>query len=643
MRVNGYLEALRSRVSGRRRTAFFLVVDAILLTLSLLAAAGLRFDGSIPPELSAQLPLVVAISLAVKLPVFASQRLYWLSWSQVGLEDMLLLVRAVSLGSVAFLVAILVIRNTGNLAGFPRTVLLLDYIITLHAIGAFRMGRRIYQHFAGALTNEQNHGRSALIVGAGAAGGQLARSLRQTPSSDYRPIGFVDDDPRKLGTVIYGLPVLGNREGLPNIVRENHIQAVLIAMPTAPSRVIRNVVTASREAGAREVRILPGLESLLNGQISFTDLRDVQLTDLLGRGIVQIQTSAIEQWLQGRRVLVTGAGGSIGSELCRQLVRFQLSELVVLDMDESGLFWIDQELQRLGYRATEVIADVRDDRRMQEILLRVRPNVVFHAAAYKHVGLMERHPEEAVVTNIFGTISAAEASLLSSVEKFVLISTDKAVNPTSVMGATKRLAEEVCLTLNGRGPTQFIAVRFGNVLGSRGSVIPLFQEHIHRGEPLTVRGPNMRRYLMATSEAVSLVLQAGAMGKGGEVFVLDMGEPVRILDLAKDMIRLVGLEPEKDVPIVFADPEPGEKEHEDFLMAEEGIASTRHDRIFVAHTTFDLSGEELAQHIDTLRKHVDARDVASIVETLRILVPTYTPSEALLGRVNAPQPSRLPT
>lgn len=616
----------------RSRKPVFVLADAGLLIASVIAAVWLRFDGRVPADVWSRMPLIVVLSLAIRLAVFWTQRLYAFSWPYVGLEDMVAVFRGVTLGTLLFWTAVAAVIRAGYMPGFPRAALLIEYVITLYAIGAFRMGGRIYQYL---VHRSPAVGRPAVIVGAGAAGNQLARSLRETPNSGYAVIGFIDDDVRKVGTVIHGLQVLGNREDLPAIIRGRRVEAVLIAMPTAPSRVIRNVVSLARAAGVREIRIIPGLDRILNGQLSFTDLREVQLTDLLGREVVQIDTAEVRSWLRNRVVVVTGAGGSIGSELCRQLAQFGPRSIVLLDRDETGLFTVVQELRRAEQRVRTSLTDVCDAGKVREVFLQIRPQVVFHAAAYKHVGLMERHPEEAVVTNILGTLSVAQASIESGVERFVLISTDKAVNPTSVMGATKRAAEQLCLVLNGRGSTRFLAVRFGNVLGSRGSVVPLFQDNIRRGEPLTIRGPEMRRYFMAVSEAVLLVLQAGAMGEGGEIFALDMGEPVRIVDLAREMICLSGLEPDKDVPIIFADPEPGEKAQEDLLTAEEGTMATRHDRIFVAPGSAPASTETFLSQMVSLQEMVRVHDLDGVVRLLRALVPTYRPSEYLLSRVTS--------
>lgn len=609
------------------RLLFFLIGDVVLLTLSMVAAAWLRFDGRLPPEVVRQLPEITVLSVLIKLPIFMLLGMYALSWSQVSLDDMVRTVRGVTVATALLWITVLILRRSGFFAGFSRAILLLDYVLTLHAIGAFRMGRRVYQYL---LQNQSAAGRRAIIVGAGAAGEQLLRSLRQTPASAYAPVGFLDDDPLKSGAVIHGLRVLGRQERMAAVIRTYQIEAVLIAIPSAPTRVIRHIVSSARDAGVREIRIIPGLDQLLNGQLSFTDLREVQLTDLLGREVVKIDSAGVGTWLRDRVVLVTGAGGSIGSELCRQIAAFHPRTLVLLDFDESGLFWAEQDLRRPDQDVRAILADVRDAQRMREVMKEYGPDLVFHAAAYKHVGLMERHPEDAVTTNILGTLSVARASVEAGVEKFIFISTDKAVNPTSVMGATKRVGEEVCLTLGRQGPTRFVAVRFGNVLGSRGSVVPIFQDKIRRGDPIVVRGTNMRRYFMATSEAVLLVLQAAVMGHGGEVFVLDMGEPVRIMDLANDLIRLSGLQPGTDVPIIVTEPEPGEKEHEDLLSAEEGTIATRHDRIFIAAEGPGAATKEVFTHVAVLEEAVVRRERTTLVRILQQLVPTYQPSPFVL-------------
>jgi FlaA1/EpsC-like NDP-sugar epimerase len=621
--------SLRLRATGaRRRVILFLAGDLALLASTLAIAAALRFDGAIPRPTVAQLPLAIGLSVCAKVAVFATQRLYALSWSHVGLEDMVAVFRSVTLGSGLFSVAVLALRRTPALAGFPSSVLLIDYVISLLAVGGLRLGARILEHITHPY---RRPGRAALIVGAGPAGEQIARSLRFEPASGYVPVGYISDDRAKWGTVIHGLPVLGDWQRLPQLVRRHRIEAVLIAMQSGTSRRIRNIVSAARQAGVAEIRVLPGFERIVGGEVRFADLREVQPADLLGREPVHIDTERIGDWFRHRVVLVTGAGGSIGSELCRQIARFGPRQLALLDCGETELFNIEQEMKRLGQRSVALLADVRDVDGIRDVFQRVRPHVVFHAAAYKHVGLMERHAQHAASVNIVGTHVVAAAAAGAGVEKFVLISTDKAVNPTSVMGASKRVAEQICLALNARGPTRYVAVRFGNVLGSRGSVVPLFQDKIRRGEPLTIRGASSRRYFMSVSEAVLLVLQAAAVGDGGEIFVLDMGQPVYIADLARSMIRLSGLEPDVDVPIVFTDPEPGEKDHEDLLAAEEGTTATRHERIFVASGTMSVSAEALLARLTELKALVEERDRGGIIEMLRVLVPTYRPSELVFA------------
>ena len=609
---------------------FFLIGDGLLLVFSVYAACRLKFDGQVPPAIWTHLPLLAAVSLAVKLPVFSSQRLHMLSWSQVGLEDMMTIFFSVTLGAALFWFVASLLRYAAVLPAVPLSVFVIDYFITLDAVAGFRAIRRIYANISRRTAPE---GRVALIVGAGLAGEQLALSLKSTRASGYLPIGFVDDDRAKLGARIRGLRVLGTRDRLPELIGLYKVQAVLIAMPSAPSGVIRNVVSLAREAGVHEIRIVPGLDRMLSGQVGFGDLRDVQVADLLGRQVVHIHADAVTEWLGGRKVLVTGAAGSIGSELARQIARFHPDEIVLVDNNETDLFWIEQDLRRLGQRYSGHLEDVRHASRIAALFERVRPDVVFHAAALKHVAMMERHPDQAVRTNMLGTLSVAEAALAANTERFVLISTDKAVNPTSVMGATKSFAEQLCLALNGRGATRYMAVRFGNVLGSRGSVVPVFQDRIRRGEAITVRGADTRRYFMAVSEAVLLVLQAGAMGQGGEVFVLDMGDPVRIADLACELIRLSGLTPYQDVPIIFTEPLPGEKESEELVGNGEIFAPTRHEQILMARHAATVDVQTLIEHVGALDEMAQRGDLNGIVRALRKIVPTYHPSPLFNGEM----------
>jgi FlaA1/EpsC-like NDP-sugar epimerase len=602
--------------------------DATLLFVSLLLAFWLRFDGhALSAARTHGALMIVVLDLLVKLVVFGTLGLYALSVSQMGMEDIGAILRAVTLGAAAFWGAVLAVNPVTGW-GIPGAVLLIDAVLTLCGITGSRLALRVWGTRSERARGE---GAVALIVGAGVAGEQLASSLRSTPGSGYVPIGFLDDDAAKHGSVIHGLRVMGSLRRLAEVVRTHSVEAVLIAMPSASSQAIRSAVAMAQEAGVRTIRIIPALDRILKGPTNFTDLQQVQLDDLLGRQVVTIDTAMVEAWLRNRRVLVTGAAGSIGSELCRQIASFRPEAIIPVDYDETGLFWIERDLKRLGQTAAPVIADVRDAQKMRDLFRDVRPDIVFHAAAYKHVGLMEHHPLQAVQTNVLGTLAVGAAAQDASVERLVLISTDKAVNPTSMMGVSKRVAEQVCLALNGKGETRYLVVRFGNVLGSRGSVVPLFQDQIRRGEPLTVRGANTQRYFMVTSEAVLLVLQAGAMGRGGEVFVLDMGNPIRILDLAQELIRLSGLRPQMDVPIIVADPQPGEKELEDLLTAEDGTVITQHERIFVARRTPLVDPGRLLTNIASLEAMTRAGDVRGVVRAMQALVPTYQPSTLVLA------------
>ncbi|WP_051273506.1 polysaccharide biosynthesis protein [Desulfotruncus alcoholivorax] len=425
------------------------------------------------------------------------------------------------------------------------------------------------------------HKKKVLIVGAGVAGGIVAEVLKQRVNGEWVPVAFVDDDPEKQTKVLYGLPVLGNRHCINDIVKKLKIDYIVIAMPSVPGEVIRQIVEICQKTKV-QLKILPGIYDLITGKIKISDIRDIEVEDLLGRSTVTLNISEIANYLTDKVVLITGAGGSIGSEICRQIAVFGPKILVLLGHGENSIYEIEQELKKKypDVPLAAIIADIRDCRRVNQVFNQFRPAVVFHAAAHKHVPLMEKNEEEAVKNNIQGTRILTEAAHLNNTEIFVLISTDKAVNPTSVMGATKRAAEMVIQWMNGLSATKFVAVRFGNVLGSRGSVIPLFKKQIASGGPVTVTHPAMKRYFMTTYEAVHLVIQAGALARGGEIFVLDMGKPIYITDLAKNLIRLSGYEPGKDIAIQYTGVRPGEKYEESLYSDDEQVMPTKHERIF---------------------------------------------------------------
>jgi len=492
----------------------------------------------------------------------------------------------------------------------------MHWALTIILIGSSRLAWRVY--IERKKNNGSKSGRRTLIIGAGDAGAMVAREFKGH-CNDVSPVGFIDDDPNKQHLTVLGLPVLGTREAVARVVKRLNIDLIIIAMPSANGGVIREIIEICRNTRV-EIKILPGIYQIINGNVSVSNLRPVQLEDLLHREAVRVDLEEVAGYLKQETVLVTGAGGSIGSELCRQVSFYKPRKLILLGHGENSIHKIWLELQeKLKEIPLEVeIADVRDRTKVNYIFEKHRPGVIFHAAAHKHVPLMEMHPDEAVKTNILGTLNVSDAADRVGEKAFVMISTDKAVNPSSVMGATKRMAELIIQNKNRFSDTIFTAVRFGNVLGSSGSVVPIFQQQIAGGGPVTVTHPEMKRYFMTIPEAVQLVIQAGAMAREGEVFVLDMGEPVKIVDLAKDMIKFSGLEPDRDIKIKFTGIRPGEKLFEELLTAEEGSCTTKHKRIFVAKPSLvDLSalGEGILESFSFSKGNLCKRE-----DVFRILV-----------------------
>lgn len=605
-------------VSRTLRLLAHLIVDALILSGSLLLALALRFDGMVPPLIWNNAWNVLPYYVVGSLFVFRLAGLYRGLWRYASVEELGRIGVAV-VSSAAWLTALLYIPFAST---FPRSALVITAMLVGLGIGASRISARVVRDL---LTKRETppSDSSTLIIGAGDAGAML---LREFIKHGKRPIGFIDDDPLKRGQRIQGVEVIGDRTELRKIIEEHQVTDVVIAMPSVSREVIRETYEQLRDIPGVCIRTVPTLFDIGTGKVEIGQPRPVDLADLLGRDPVQIDLNQVRSLLRGRRVLVTGAGGSIGSELCRQIAAFKPAELMLLDHDENGMFHIQNELKTTASSVPlhSVITDIRDRLKLQHVFESYKPEVVFHAAAHKHVPFMEENPEEAVKTNIFGTRNVAELAWKYHTERFVLISTDKAVNPTSVMGATKRVAELIIQDFNSRGSTRFMSVRFGNVLGSSGSVVPLFQKQIADGGPVTVTDPEMTRYFMTIPEAVQLVLQASALGQGGEVFVLDMGEPVKIMDLAKTLIRLSGLEPGRDIDIKITGRRPGEKLYEEVLTAEEGTEATRFDRIYSARVaTTDTEG--LRRRLDDLAEMTFSGQFHGIVDKLVELVPTYEP------------------
>jgi FlaA1/EpsC-like NDP-sugar epimerase len=609
------------------RTLFFLVSDAILFGVALYLSFYLRFEGVIPDLHLRQFFIYLPLFVGLKILAFYIFQIYRFIWSYMGLYELLKIFKVLTFCSLVISTIILFLTYEESFKGFPRSIFLIDYVLSLILVGGFRISKRV---FLQTLKYSEVEQKRTLVIGAGNAGEQIVRDMKRVKESPYLPLAFVDDDPSKRKVSIHGIKVMGNRRDIPKIVENLGVENAVIAMPSVSSKEIRDIVSYLNKAGIREINIIPGTKEILSKNISILDIKRVDLKDLLNREPVGIDYSQVERNLKGKRILVTGAGGSIGSELGRQIAQFDSELLLLLDFDETALFHICQEIKK-GHPdlpIQPILGDIVDRDKMKSIFNQYVPQLVFHAAAYKHVPLMEDFPEEAVRVNILGTKILGELSQQNGAEKFIFISTDKAVNPTSVMGVTKRVAEMVVAQFNGVEPkttTQFVVVRFGNVLGSRGSVIPIFQEQIKRGGPVTITHPEMRRFFMTVPEAVLLVLQAGTMGNGGDVFVLDMGEQVKIYDVACELIRLSGLEPEKDIPIVFTGIRPGEKLFEELLTSEEGVEPTSHPKILRAKIEKSMNQESLIEKIEKLKTFAQYQDTKSLIQILQEIIPNYNP------------------
>ncbi|GBF33839.1 UDP-N-acetylglucosamine 4,6-dehydratase [Desulfocucumis palustris] len=607
-----------------RRIIILMSCDALLVNLAIAVPVIIRFYGSQSFLSFLQYYMILGLLITIiYIAFFYLFNLYNRVWAYASTSELVAIVQAVTLGSFGTIAL-----TYFTYWPLPRSVVIMQWAFTIILIGGSRLAWRVYVEQR--KTNGCKAGRRALIIGAGDAGAMVTREFKGH-KLNIRPVGFIDDDPNKQRLTVLGLPVLGNREAIPQVVKKLNVDLIIIAMPSVSTAVIREFVEICRETGA-EMKILPGMYQIIDGHVSVNHLRPVQLEDLLHREPVRVDLEEVAGYLRGETVLITGAGGSIGSELCRQVSLFGPQKLILFGHGENSIhkIWLELEESFKGIPLEIEIADVRDRSKVNYIFEKHRPGVVFHAAAHKHVPLMELHPDEAVKTNITGTLNVSDAADRVGVKVFVMISTDKAVNPSSVMGATKRMAELIIQNKNRVSNTIFTAVRFGNVLGSNGSVVPIFQRQIANGGPVTVTHPEMKRYFMTIPESVQLVIQAGAMAEGGEVFVLDMGEPVKIVDLAKDMIKFSGLEPEKDIQITFTGVRPGEKLFEELLTAEEGSRATKHKRIFIARPSLvDVSA--LGQGIVELfsKGHLCKReDVFAILSSMIPILKRYQREQA---------------
>jgi FlaA1/EpsC-like NDP-sugar epimerase len=596
--------------------------------LAVVTAFFLHFDFTIPPAMTPALLWAVLAWAVIKMGVSQGCGMHLRLWRYFSTPDLSLLVASNIMGSigVAFCVAI------GCPYSFPRSVIAIDFfLVILFTAGACTIARLLAETHSDDRSGQQTR---TVIFGAGAAGVLLLRESRQNSSFAHRICGFVDDDEAKRGRIIQGIPVLGAGADLQSIIRQENIQEVWIALPSAQGPPLRRIVELCRAAGAA-FRTMPAMAEIISSHGRGQQLRDVAVEDLLGRGSIRMDRQQIERKLQNRVALVTGAAGSIGSELCRQIAACRPGALVAFDISESALFHIEHELRR-DYPDLVLHAEIgstQNRQRLHEICSGYRPHIVYHAAAYKHVPMMETHVFEAIENNIIGTFNLVAAARECGVEDLVMISTDKAVHPTSIMGVTKRISELIVRSFQDSG-ARHVSVRFGNVLGSNGSVIPLFKSQIAAGGPVTVTHPDMHRYFMTIPEAVQLVLQASGMGKDSEIFVLDMGVPVSIVDIARQLILLSGLKPDEDIGIDFIGLRPGEKLHEELNLVDEQIQPTYHPKIKV-FAGASVSQDRMAHHLASLRVACTRRDLGALVKEMNQIVPDYTASQSILDRIKS--------
>jgi len=600
------------------------LVDVMLVLMSILLAFLLKYDFSITNIMNnymADIAYILLVSLVIKIICFKIFKLYSSLWKYAGIYE------AINAGMAVFVSNTLVIALCFMLPiSVPVSVLimnfLLDCILIIGIRFIYRIAYIVMKHKFNNNNSDESESKKLMIIGAGEAGSVIVKELEHS-FLNSRAAAIIDDDELKKGKKLHGVPIVGNRKDIVSIAERNNIDEIIIAIPSAPRKDINEIFNECSKTKCK-VRILPSISHLIDGKVSIKKVRDVQLEDLLGREPVKLDIENIALYLKDKVVLVTGGGGSIGSELCRQIAAFLPQKLIILDNYENNAYDIQNELYHKfpKLNIAVVIANIREKQRLESIFMKHSPEVVFHAAAHKHVPLMEDNPTEAIKNNVFGTLNVAECADKYRVSRFILISTDKAVNPTNVMGATKRIAEMIIQAMDKHSKTEFAAVRFGNVLGSNGSVIPLFKKQIEQGGPVTVTDPEITRFFMTIPEAAQLVIQAGAIAKGGEIFVLDMGQPVKIHDLARNLIKLSGYEPDKDIKIVFSGLRPGEKLYEELLLKEEGLKATKHNKIYVAKPIFTdlaLLKRELGILYNLLTK-----DTENIVAYIPTIVPAYS-------------------
>jgi FlaA1/EpsC-like NDP-sugar epimerase len=604
-----------------KRSLLLVLIDIFIINIAFFLAFLIRFDFDIPVQyiiLYKQSFIVFTLS---NIFTFIFFKQYHKIWRYVNLKDLIDLMVVITIGSAVSSLILFLLQ-----IHLPRSIYPLSWLLNIMLV----ISSRIFYRYVMSNSKVKIKNivfKNTLIIGAGSAGQMLIRELKAHPEIGLKPVAILDDDKSKIYRSMEGVPIVGTLDDIIKAVKENEIDEVIYAIPSASKTVLRKVIDSLSELHMK-VKTLPGIYELVNGKVSVNQIRDVDINDLLGRDPIKIDLDEISSYIKGKRVMVTGGGGSIGSELCRQIARFNPSHLIILDIYENNMYDIQQELLRKypDLRMTCLVASIRDEKKLNIIFKEYKPEIVFHAAAHKHVPLMEDSPHEAVKNNVYGTLNLVRCANAYNVKRFVMISTDKAVNPTSVMGATKRICEMIIQSFDKISKTEFVAARFGNVLGSNGSVIPLFKKQIAEGGPVTVTHEDVKRYFMTIPESVQLVIQAGAMANGGEIFVLDMGEPVKIIDLARDLIRLSGFEPDVDIPIKITGLRPGEKLFEELLMTDDKYTSTKHDKIFIEKPGFsDYDG--LILTLEKYKSKIDDMDTYEIKKFIKSLVPEYNSSD----------------
>lgn len=621
-----------------KRTMFFFFWDAVIIALALYCAFLVRFEFDVPDIYLSMFFMALPLFIVVKLTLLAIFSAYKFTWRYVDVNVLGRIFIATAAASSTLMALILIPFSVSPsdldfpyINGFPRSVFLIDAILSCFLLSGLRISKRLYNEGLKHIIRD-GQGLKTIVLGAGNTGAMILMDIQRGGQAGFAPVGLLDDDTTKVGGYIRGVKVLGPISHLKSVIRKYKAEALIIAIPALNHKTLKDIFRVAKECGLQTIKIVPRIYDFNHPEVNIKNLEEISIEDLIGRQTIEIDYDKVNNFINGKRVLVTGAGGSIGSEIVMQVCSFDPAKVILFDIDETELHNISLRIKRaLPYieeRCNYITGDVRDYARVREVFEAYRPDIVFHAAAYKHVPMMESNPKEAIKVNIFGTYILADAAERYKCSKFIMISTDKAIRPTSVMGASKRVAEYICHAYNGvSGKTEYVSVRFGNVLGSRGSVLPCFLDQLRHGGPITVTDPDMKRYFMTIPEAVSLVLQASVLGKGGEVMALDMGEPVMILSLAEELIRLHGLIPHVDIDIIYTGLRPGEKLFEEIWSSEEGSLATRHQKVFIARNSdyLDIDGiRKLIDELEVVIVEAPINDSASIKEALKKYVKYYS-------------------